>query len=187
MHSSHTRRVVVVLALATMPVPATGQSPEGPPLAPGQRIRIWSPELEEGVLVGKLWAFYADSFTVLAEGRLVGLSYEPLQRFDVSRGRHPATVVVPAAVGAGIGALLGPALITEDQRCDLGVIDDPACESETPEALIGAAVGGVGFALLGRLVAAERWAEIPLARLRLELETRATRPAATLVLTLPLP
>jgi hypothetical protein len=185
MRLPHGHRVLVVtLAMATTPVPVVGQEAEAPYLTPGARIRVWSPELSYGVLVGRLWAFYADSFTVLAEGRLQGLSYVPLQRFDVSRGRHPAVILGPAAVGAGIGALLGPALITEDQRCD--VVDDPQCGSETPDALIGAAVGGIAFAVLARLVAGERWVEIPLARLRLGLETRAARRSLTLGLALPL-
>ncbi len=173
--SSRRRALVVALALAVTPPTVAGQETPAPSFAPGARIRVWSPELADGVLVGKLWAFYADSFTVLAEGRLQGLSYGPLQRFDVSRGRHPATLLGPAAVGAGIGALLGPKLITEDQRCDVQVVDDPECGSETPEALIGAAVGAAAFAVVGRVVTRERWAEIPLSRLRLEIETRVAR------------
>jgi hypothetical protein len=63
-------------------------------------------------------------------------------------------------LGASLGAILAPALMPESLECQAGGGSSQECGSESPKPLIGAAVGGIVFMLIGNLVGEERWVEL---------------------------
>ena len=92
----------------------------------------------------------------------IRLPLQQIERLEVSRGYNPLLTVGGPITGAVVGALLAPVLTEEAPKCAADAVDDPDCTSETPEPLIGAAVGAILVGLLANLVAEERWTELPL-------------------------
>ena len=153
---------LVIISLTVAPL-VTIASQELPPLKPGDRIRATAPTFSPGPLVGTVVAFEAESLMVQGGTRTWRLSRASLTGLDVSQGRRSHAGLgagIGLLVGAGVGALIG-------SGCD--VIEGPV-SSEAGCIAIGAAVfGGAGAlvgAVTGALVRTERWAEVPLDRLR---------------------
>lgn len=121
-----------------------------------------SQELEEREAEGRLLLLDADTLVMSADSvGFLTLSLARLERLEVSRGRNPAMVLGGVALGGVAGALLGPVVLPDDFLCELDVVDDPKCKKETPDAVIGAAVGAVVLGVLSHAIAKERWVRIP--------------------------
>jgi hypothetical protein len=153
---------LVVMSLTVAPL-VTISSQELPPLKPGDRIRATAPTLSPSPLVGTVVAFEANSLMVQRGTGTRRLSLASLTRLEMSQGRRSH-----AALGAGIGLLVG---------AGVGAVIGSGCKaiivpvsSEGGCIAVGAAViGGAGAlvgAVTGALVRTERWAEVPLDRLR---------------------
>ena len=153
---------LVVMSLTVAPL-VTISSQELPPLKPGDRIRATAPTLSPSPLVGTVVAFEANSLMVQRGTGTRRLSLASLTRLEMSQGRRSH-----AALGAGVGLLVG---------AGVGAVIGSGCKaiivpvsSEGGCIAVGAAViGGAGAlvgAVTGALVRTERWAEVPLDRLR---------------------
>jgi hypothetical protein len=153
---------LVVMSLTVAPL-VTISSQELPPLKPGDRIRATASTLSPSPLVGTVVAFEANSLMVQRGTGTRRLSLASLTRLEMSQGRRSH-----AALGAGIGLLVG---------AGVGAVIGSGCKaiivpvsSEGGCIAVGAAViGGAGAlvgAVTGALVRTERWAEVPLDRLR---------------------
>ncbi|MEE8117343.1 MAG: hypothetical protein V3T28_09560 [Gemmatimonadales bacterium] len=135
---------------------------EPPVLKAGARIRVWVPERNEPV-IGSLFNVGADSLWVFVDSvQPRAMALRDISYFELSRGKHPALLLGSVFVGGVSGAIVGPAVLTEDDRCRLNVVDDPACRHETSDLLIGVAVGAIALGWLGGWIASERWVEVPL-------------------------
>jgi hypothetical protein len=135
-----------------------------PPLKPNARMRAWMLLPDTAVWVGKL-VVLADRHLVLAVDSAhprLRLPLREIERLEISRGHDPLLTIGGPIAGAVLGAVLVPALTEESVKCAADAANDPECQSETPEPLIGAAAGAIVFNILARLVARERWAEVPL-------------------------
>lgn len=140
-----------------------------PTLKAGVRVRVWPAVLERDFQIGNLLLLGPRSLTILADSANPRMTFalSEIERLDVSRGHHPALIYGAPILGAALGALLAPAIMTEETRCSLDIVDDPECRKEAPDALVGAAIGALLFRIVSRRVARERWAEVPLERFRL--------------------
>jgi len=157
-----------ILISLILPIAVTGKvtAQARPNLVAGARVRLQVVGGPREFLVGKLLLFETTALTVVPSGEMRARRFAlaQLRRFEVSRGYHPAVVYGGPAIGAALGLWLGPVILTKEARCSFDIVV-PDCMQETSDALIGAAVGGVVFLVATRLVARERWLEVPLAAL----------------------
>ena len=140
------------------------EAQDSSPLRAGARVRVWALDLEPAVQVGSLLLIGTRTLTIIGDSAHPRTEYplSAIDRLEVSRGRHPALTVVVPIGGALLGALVAPAVMTDDPKCSLNAADNPDCIRETPDPLIGAVVGAVLLGILGHAVARERWREVPL-------------------------
>ncbi len=156
-------RVLIVLTIAPV-VTVAAQEPL--PLHSGDRIRATVPGVSPGPLVGTVVAFQTDSLIVQGGTSTWHLSLASLTHLDVSQGQRSH-----ALLGAGIGLLVGAGagvLIASD--CD--TVEGPFATQGQCTAVGAAVFGGAGAlvgALTGALARTERWAQVPLDRLRMSL------------------
>ena len=153
---------LVGISLTVAPL-VTIASQELPPLKPGDRIRVAAPTLSPGPLVGTVVAFEADSLMVQRGTDTWRLSLASLTRLEMSQGRRSH-----AGLGAGIGLLVGAGVrAVIGSGCHAVVV--PVSSGVGCIAVGAAVIGGAGAlvgAVTGALVRTERWAEVPLDRLR---------------------
>jgi hypothetical protein len=153
---------LVVMSLTVAPL-VTISSQELPPLKPGDRIRATAPTLSPSPLVGTVVAFEANSLMVKRGTGTRRLSLASLTRLEMSQGRRSH-----AALGAGIGLLVGAGVgAVIGSGCKAIIV--PVSSEGGCIAVGAAAIGGAGAlvgAVTGALVRTERWAEVPLDRLR---------------------
>jgi len=123
-------------------------------ILPGARVRVTTPDLPRGQLLGAVTRIDADTLVVGS----TPVALRSLMRLEVSTGRrsHWATGLgIGFLAGAGLGAILGAA------------VGDPYGEICTPTqcALAGAGILGlVGMpvgAVVGAMIRTERWQEVP--------------------------
>ena len=156
------RLITRVLIVLTVTVAAQ----EPLPLHSGDRIRATVPGVSPGPLVGTVVAFQTDSLIVQGGTSTWHLSLASLTHLDVSQGQRSH-----ALLGAGIGLLVGAGagvLIASD--CD--TVEGPFATQGQCTAVGAAVFGGAGAlvgALTGALARTERWAQVPLDRLRMSL------------------
>ena len=122
--------------------------------------------------VGTFWAWQADSLIMERNGNALALPLDAVTKLEVSQGQKSNTLE-GAIVGLLIGGVaVGAIAIATYEECEggWGCIGDfgPGFA-----ALVGGLVGGLGGgvvgALIGRLIKTDRWAEVPLDRLRVSL------------------
>lgn len=141
----------------------------GPPVAPGDRVRVSRLGSVVPPLVCTVSALKADTLVLNTEQRTdaLELPLASLAKLEVSRGQKPATArgakigfLAGAAVGAGVGAALGASFGEQDcsSSCIVGI------------AGIGALAGGIGGTLVGLSIGAatnsDLWEPVPLDQLR---------------------
>src|SRR5256885_3941909 len=154
-------RVFIISTVVAPVVTIAAQQPL--PLHSGDRIRATVPSVSPGPLVGTVAAFQTDSLIVQGGTSTWHLSLASLTHLDVSQGRRSH-----ALLGAGIGLLVGAGVgVLIANECD--TIEGPFATQGQCTAVGAAVFGGAGAlvgALTGALARTERWAEVPLDRLR---------------------
>ncbi|HEY3280026.1 MAG TPA: hypothetical protein VGJ83_05900 [Gemmatimonadales bacterium] len=132
--------------------------------AQAQRVRLWAPKPTIGTLIRSDSAAFV---LVAANGRdTVTLPRLAVQRAEVSRGRHGATLegaVIGGVAGGVIGGLVGAASYrkpTCDPQADL-VCLDMSFVSVAVGAVVGVVGGGVLGAAIGSQTQVERWTPSP--------------------------
>jgi hypothetical protein len=152
------------------------------PVPPGSRVRVKTPNLV-APLVANFLEQRGDTLVFIEDGLGRGLwsfSIGQIERLEMTAGEagvNKAPIAKSAAIGAGVGLMLGILFAS---------VADPSDDSKKYSAaltgVLGAGVGaGVG-ALVGSRVKSERWVTVPLPRqLSLRLSGRG------LAVALPLP
>lgn len=165
---------VVLLAVTLLAAPARAQ--EGPPLMPGQRLRVTAaiPGRFTGVTVGSLVKVGPDSLTLVdpERGAVTDLPFSSITRVEVSHGqrRHTRKGLL---IGAAIGIALAPVMwsgLSEDPRACGGYYPDPprACSTGEKVAFTVFSFGasaGIG-AWVGHKRKSENWSDSPVERLK---------------------
>jgi hypothetical protein len=154
---------LLVTSLAIAPLAAVA-SQEPAVINPGDRVRVTAPSVLGGPFAGTVLTRDPDSLVVQGGTETRRLPLASITRLDLSRGRKSHTLL-GAGVGFLVGAGVGGALFASDPySCD---------EVHSACIVLGAvalgAAGALVGAVTGALVRTERWAEVPLERLRLSL------------------
>ncbi len=175
---------ILVTILAFVPLAsATAQLP----VRPGERVRVTRPPICPPTYtscvgpprqsVGTFLAWKADSLVMESNGDTLAVPLDIVTGLDVSWGRKTNT-----AKGAGIGFLIGSLA-----GAFIGYASYEECKSQGLfscigdfgpgfNALGGALVGGLGGGVVGALIGGssktDRWKEVPLDRLRVNIVPR---------------
>jgi hypothetical protein len=154
---------LLVTSLAIVPLFAVA-SQEPRAINPGDRVRVTAPSVSGGRFAGTVLTVDPDSLVVQTGTETRRLPRASIERLDLSSGRKSHTLL-GAGVGFLVGAAVGGGLVASDPTsCD----EVHAACIAVGAAVLGAGGGLVG-ALTGALVRTERWAEVPLDRVRLGL------------------
>jgi len=164
-----------VLSLAALPLLIPLQSitaQQAPSIETGSRIRVTAPTVGADKLAGVCVEVDATRLRVQAEEQVspLTISLADVTRLEVSQGRKSNALKglgFGALIGGSIGAVLGLLASTGESY------ENP-CEGNAPAcAAGGAAAFGVTGALvglgIGALTKSERWEEVPLDRLRVNI------------------
>ncbi len=164
-------RSILSFAVVSLLVPLQNiTAQQAPPIETGSRIRVTAPVLGADKMVGMLVEVDASRLRVQADDQAspMTISLADMTRLEVSQGRKSNALKglgIGALIGAPIGVALGVAVSSEsgDNQCyhNAGCI-----------AIGGAAVGVVGALVglgIGALLKSERWEEVPLDRLRVNI------------------
>ena len=164
-----------VLSLAALPLLIPLQSitaQQAPPIETGSRIRVTAPTVGADKLAGVCVEADATRIRVQVDDQAapMTISLTDVTRLEVSQGRKSNALkglLIGSIVGVSTGAILGlAASLTESS-------ENP-CEGNAPAcAAGGAAAFGVTGALvglgIGALTKSERWEDVPLDRLRVNI------------------
>jgi hypothetical protein len=160
---------IVLLCLATASATAAGaDAPLQQSLTPGMRVRILAPDVFPSKVIGTVDKVSDDSVTLNVPGHNepVSILRQKIARLDVSDG--PRSRGVDAAIGAGIGAVIGAAgcaLANGSGRGHIVSTGDVAGAC----ALLGAALGAsIGVAI----PPGEHWKEVSATRYRVSFAPR---------------
>ncbi len=174
----HATILVAILAF----VPLAGATAQLP-IRKGARVRVTRPPICPPTdticvggrplqSVGTFWAWGTDSLIIESNGNALALPLDSVTKLEVSRGQKSHTVA-GAIIGSLVGGVaVGAIAIATYEECEggWGCIGDfgPGFA-----ALVGGLVGGLGGgvvgALVGRSIKTDRWQEVPLDRLRVNL------------------
>ncbi len=164
-----------VLSLAVLPLLIPLQSitaQQAPPIETGGRIRVTAPTLGVDKLVGTSVEADATRIRVQADDQAspMTISLADMTRLEVSQGRKSNALkglLIGSIVGVSTGAILGLAASLAESY------DNPCADNEVECVAVGAAAFGVTGALvglgIGALLKSERWEEVPLDRLRVNI------------------
>jgi hypothetical protein len=152
------------------------------PIVPGSRVRVKTPSLV-APLVANFLEQRGDTLVFIEDGRGRGVwsfDIDQIQRLEMTAGeagRNSRPILKGAAVGAGVGLVVGVLFATAAKPSDPG-----KKYSAGLTGLLGAGAGaGVG-AFFGSRVKSEHWVNIPLPR-QASLRTNGRG----LAITIPLP
>ncbi len=180
----------VPLASATAQVPVRpGEQVRvtHPPICPADTICVGPSPRQRSV--GTFLAWKADSLVVQSNGDTLSVPVNLVTRLDVSRGRKSFGAgrggIIGGLVGAASGAIIGAASYEEPEEPQPCVprdfldcllrgprgdrISRTAADAAVQWAVVGAVVGYAIGRLLGSAIKTERWEEVPLDRLRVNL------------------
>ena len=171
---------ILVAILAFVPLATATAQVRQPPIERGARVRVTrlpicpstycvGPPLQS---VGTFWAWEADSLIMESNGNALALPLNSVTKLEVGQGQKSYTVegtIIGLLVGGVAGALIGYASYGEcESRGLLACWPGPEFA-----ALVGGLVGGLGGgavgALIGSSVKTDRWKEVPLDRLRVNI------------------
>ena len=164
-HITHRLRFVIAL-LATLQAALVESlmAQERDRMGAGSRIRLWSERIPEQERTGRLVLLNQDSITLNVTGdsalSIITLPLESVGRLDMSIGRNPVVFAAVIALGAALGAVVVPALMTDPAVCDLGYQDSPACTTEVSDVVIGMAAGAIFGTVTAQLTIKERWLSV---------------------------
>ncbi len=176
----HATMLVAILAFVPLAA-ATAQVP----IRRGERMRVTGPPVCQPTYtvcvgpprqsVGTFWAWQADSLIMERNGNALALSLDSVTKLEVSQGQKSHTVegaIIGLLVGGVAGAAIGYASYQECEpqgeffSC---ILDFGPEQSALGGALVIGLGGGVVGALIGRSIKTDRWAEVPLDRVRVSL------------------
>ncbi len=177
----HATMLVAILAFVPL-ASATAQVP----VRKGARVRVTRPPIcpptdticmrgPPPQSVGTFWAWEADSLIMESNGNALALPLNSVTKLEVSQGQKSHTVegaIIGLLVGGVAGAAIGYASY---QKCEPQgeffscILDFGPEQSALGGALVIGLGGGVVGALIGRSIKTDRWAEVPLDRVRVSL------------------
>jgi hypothetical protein len=163
---AHSRTLVSTVLLISSIAIATSTNTQGQPgLEPGVHVRLWSFDLPDREINGRLVFLTRDTITLnQVEYRtldpILSLPLTQVGRIDVSMGRNRLVIGASIAGGALVGAVLVPALTQESVGCQVGYADSHECSGETTDVVIGLAAGAIAGMMFSDLIAKERWAHV---------------------------
>lgn len=134
----------------------------GPTLHARDRVRLEFPTRSPSELIGRLIFLGPDTLTVRVRSRDLRIPLSAVGSIAVSRGIHPGLQFGAPILGAGVGALVGAAVLPESDRCRLAGDIADECDQILSNEVIGGAWGAVVFTLVASLIARERWVDVPL-------------------------
>lgn len=145
-------RLIAALVLVGVVQASPVLAQDAPAPAPGTRVRVTVPAVEDWPITGVLRRAGTDTLWLEREGIELAIPRAQIERFQVSRGRRShwfTGALVGGLVGAGAGAVpaIGLAQAGYDDTEILAVAGFG----------IGAAAGGI----LGALIRSERWQVAP--------------------------
>ncbi len=162
---------ILVAILAFVPLTRiTAQEP--PPVKVGDRVRVTAPALGIRKQAGRFEALRADTLVVAVADSTMTFPVASVTRLEVSRGQKSRM-----GLGAGIGLLGGGLLgylissgLGSHGGCtEGGGFLEPTREQCIGLSTVGGAVVGTLLGLVaGALTKTDRWREVPLDRLRLQ-------------------
>jgi hypothetical protein len=151
--------VVLAILLTSIGTAKSVVAQENPILEPDTRLRAWMRHPPSRVWVGDL-VLLDHRYLELRIDTVIQLRLDRIDKLELSRGKSEWITVGIPMLGAALGAIIAPALMQESITCQAGGGSVTECGSEAPKPLIGAAVGGLAFMLVGNLLAEERWMEL---------------------------
>ena len=136
---------------------------------PAYAICVGGPPLQS---VGTFWAWEADSLIMESNGNALALPLNSVTKLEVGQGQKSYTVE-GAIIGLLVGGVaVGAIAVATYEECEGGY----GCLGDFGSgfaALVGGLVGGLGGgavgALIGSSVKTDRWKEVPLDRLRVNI------------------
>lgn len=149
---------VLLLALVLGSTPAHGQL-LARPITSGEPVRVTAPSVAAAPIRGAFLSGERDTIRVATAGGslIVGVPFSAVERLEVSRGRDRKRWAV---IGAGAGGVAGLLLGALSASGSSGSLD----QSWAP---LGGLIFGIPVgAVVGAIVAPERWREHPVALLR---------------------
>ena len=152
------------------------------PVPPGSRVRVKAPNLV-APLVANFLEQRGDTLVFIEDGRGRGVwsfSVGQIERLEMTAGeagRNTAPIAKGAAIGAGVGLVVGVLFASMAEPSD-----DSRKYSQFLTGVLGAGIGGGIGAYFGSRVKTEHWVEVPLNR-RLSLRTNGLG----LAISIPLP
>ncbi len=169
--------VVALVLTASVDLAAQQEST----VAPGSRIRVSAPTVSSRPIVGEVVAVHSDTLVIDASAWVRGrtqwerleeaeIPLGSLTRLEVSQGKKSNVgkgALIGGLVGAGVGLALGLAASAEDSEGFAPVGPEGAGDVLGVSAIMGGLGAGIG-ALIGAISPGERWKEVPLDRLRID-------------------
>ncbi len=169
---------ILVAILAFVPLASATAQVQQPPVERGVRVRVTTPPPpcpawytsctrdSPRHYVGTFVAWKADTLVVETKGHTLALPWDSVTKLEVSQGQKRNTregVLIGLLVGGVAGAVVAVAIHEECERCFI----DPAT-LPVAVATVGVLGGVVTGAIIGSLIRTDRWQEVPLERLRLQ-------------------
>ncbi len=156
---------ILVAILAFVPASATSQEP--PPVKVGDRVRVTAPDLGIRKQAGRFEALRANTLVVAVAESTMTFPVASVTRLEVSRGQKSRM-----GRGAGFGLLGGGLLgfLISSRNCSTG---GAGFTLTREQCIVVSTVGGTVVGTLlglvaGALTKTDRWREVPLDRLRLQ-------------------
>ncbi len=173
----HVTMLVAILAFVPL-ASATAQVP----IRPGARVRVTRPPICRANTicvgraprqrVGTFLAWRSDTIVVQSNGDTLSVPVDLVTRLDVVRGQKSNTIE-GAIIGLLVGGVAGAAMVyASDQECESPRGEFFSCTvdiSPLGGALSVGLTGGVVGALIGLEIQTDRWQEVQLHRLRVNL------------------
>ena len=165
-------RSILSLAVVPLLIPLQFTSAQQvPPIETGSRIRVTAPALGVDKLVGTSVEADATRIRVQADDQAspMTISLTDVTRLEVSQGQKSRVgrgALIGLGVGAGVGAVLG--FVLGSEAC----IDSGSTCPGFGALVVGGGLGILGAGVgagIGALIKSERWEEVPLDRLRVNI------------------
>ena len=164
-------RALIAVIVSILAVAATAGA-QAPTVAPGTRVRVqrgyslWNdPVARYSIVIGSLVRADWDSVVVSREGQLVAIPRADVSALAVKVGERPRgpRVLGGAAIGLGVGALTGMALVAASgDECDSGSYCMSQDEAMGAAALLVGVLGMSVGAIVGVATSGERWRYVAL-------------------------
>jgi hypothetical protein len=177
-------RIASLVAVLVLTASVDLFAQQGPPVAPGDRVRVTAPTIDPDMFVGTLVAMGADTCVLEVEGRAeqLALPLASVEKLEVSLGQKTKAGQYAGAYAlAGLAAGLGvAAAVCRDEGC---VTNAGNMAGYFTVALVaaGAGVGALVGAGIGSAIEVDDWAVVDLQSVRVGLTPLGRRGLAVSV------